>query len=193
MVKKYGPGEFFGELALLYNAPRAASIYAKADDCIVYMLDRETFNNIVKEASIKKRNKYVSFLSSVEILKTLNSSEIDAIVDAIKEEKLDTEKEIIKQGELGDKFYILEEGEAVAVKTFQNGNIEEVYHYKEGGYFGELALMKDEPRAATVKTKTKCTILSLDRDSFKRLLGPLEDSLKKKFEIYQRYSNLKSS
>ena len=65
MVKKYGEGEFFGELALLYNAPHAASIYAKSDDCVVWALDRETFNNIVKEASIKKRNKYVKFLTSV--------------------------------------------------------------------------------------------------------------------------------
>lgn len=44
----------FGELALLYNAPRAASIRAKTD-VVLYSLDRETFNNIVKEAVIKKR------------------------------------------------------------------------------------------------------------------------------------------
>lgn len=50
-LKVYNPGESFGELALLYNAPRAATIIAKTE-CITWALDRETFNNIVKEAAM---------------------------------------------------------------------------------------------------------------------------------------------
>jgi cAMP-dependent protein kinase regulator len=49
-LKTYEPGESFGELALLYNAPRAASIKAKTSTNL-YELDRETFNNIVKDAA----------------------------------------------------------------------------------------------------------------------------------------------
>ena len=60
-VKEYFPGESFGELALLYNAPRAASIFAK-ENGVMWTLDRETFNNIVKEAAMKKRERYESFL-----------------------------------------------------------------------------------------------------------------------------------
>ena len=60
-MKTYQPGEGFGELALLYNAPRAASIQAKTD-VTLWSLDRDTFNNIVKEASIKQREKYDEFL-----------------------------------------------------------------------------------------------------------------------------------
>lgn len=49
-LKTYSPGEGFGELALLYNAPRAASIQA-VEDSIVWKLDRDTFNHIVKDAA----------------------------------------------------------------------------------------------------------------------------------------------
>jgi cAMP-dependent protein kinase regulator len=188
MVKKYGGGEFFGELALLYNAPRAASIIAKSDDCLCWSLDRDCFKNIVKDASMKKRNKYVKFLSGVEILKTLKPNEIESIVDAIKEEKYKAEEKVIEQGAPGDRFYILEEGKAVAIKTFDDGVTQEVKSYNDGDYFGELALLRDEPRAATVKILVDSTFLSIEREAFKRLLGPMEKLLQKNAELYQKYS-----
>ena len=51
--------------------------------------------------------------------------------------------------------------------------------YNKGGYFGELALIRNEPRAASVIAKTECKLLKLDRISFKRLLGPIENILKR--------------
>ena len=60
-LKEYQPGEGFGELALLYNSPRAATITAKTE-YICWKLDRDTFNNIVKDAAAKKREKYDNFL-----------------------------------------------------------------------------------------------------------------------------------
>ena len=49
-LKEYQPGEAFGELSLLYNAPRAANITAKTD-CELWALDRRTFNHIVKDSA----------------------------------------------------------------------------------------------------------------------------------------------
>jgi len=60
-LKTYEPGESFGELALLYNAPRAANINAKTD-CTCFALDRACFNNIVKAAACKKRERYEDFM-----------------------------------------------------------------------------------------------------------------------------------
>lgn len=60
-LKEYNPGDGFGELALLYNAPRAATIKAK-NEAVVWRLDRDTFNHIVKNAAAKKREKYENFL-----------------------------------------------------------------------------------------------------------------------------------
>jgi cAMP-dependent protein kinase regulator len=81
-LKTYEPGEAFGELALLYNAPRAATITAKTD-ALCWELDRATFNHIVKDSAQKKRDKYEDFLATVEILSSMDDYERAKIADVI--------------------------------------------------------------------------------------------------------------
>jgi cAMP-dependent protein kinase regulator len=120
-LKTYVSGEAFGELALLYNAPRAATIIAM-EDCLLWSLDRETFNHIVKDASMKKREKYEKFLKSVDILRSIDAYEINQISDALKMRKVYTGDYIIRKDDIGEEFYILEEGEAYATKPLENCN-----------------------------------------------------------------------
>lgn len=74
-MKTYVEGESFGELALLYNAPRAATIVVKTNGATLFALDRSTFNHIVKDSAAKKRNQYEAFLKNVEILKEMDDYE----------------------------------------------------------------------------------------------------------------------
>ena len=186
-LKTYKPGESFGELALLYNAPRAATIRAKTDS-ILWALDRQCFNNIVKDAAIKKREKYEATLKNVELLSTIDPYELGQICDALKVEKVTAGTKIITQNEEGDKFYIVDEGKAYAAKVLEKGKSEtKVKEYEKGGFFGELALLKNEPRAANVYAETDCKLLYLDRMAFKRLLGPLENLLQRNSETYIKY------
>jgi len=62
-----------------------------------------------------------------------------------------------------------------------------VLEYKSGDYFGELALLKNQPRAASIFAKSAVTVAVLDKMSFKRLLGPLEDILGRNAEQYQKF------
>ena len=186
-LKTYKPGESFGELALLYNAPRAATIRARTD-CTCWALDRECFNNIVKDAAVKKREKYENTLKKVEILKSIDPYELGQICDALKAQNFSKGEFIIKQGDRGDVFYILDEGKAHAEKIFEKGKEpQKVKDYESGGFFGELALLKGEPRAASIVADTNCRCLSLDRMAFKRLLGPLEKILQRNSENYIKY------
>merc|ERR1719217_787617 len=70
VVKTCVEGDAFGELALLYNCPRAASVQSR-DDVVLWSLDRETFNAIVKDAAQKKREMYDQFLKSVPLLESI--------------------------------------------------------------------------------------------------------------------------
>ena len=187
-LKTYVPGEAFGELALLYNAPRAATIKAKTD-CVLWCLDRDTFNNIVKEGARLKREKYENFLKSVDILSTMDKYEISQVSEALRKCSFNAGEYIIRQGEVGDIFYIIEEGEATAFGS-KDSKIPEM-NYTKGGYFGELALLRDQPRAANVKAKTDVKLLSLDRNSFKRVMGPIDEILKRNAEKYKKFIDVK--
>jgi len=187
MLKVYQPGESFGELALLYNAPRAASIKA-ITDCELFVLDRETFNNIVKEASIKRAQKFEEILSKIELLESMDPYERSKITDMAKIVHVHKGEYVIREGEKGETFYFMWLGSAIATKTMQQGKAPEVvYNYKTGDYFGELALLKDTPRAANVIAESDCTLLALDREEFKRVLGPLDDILRRNFKKYEKY------
>jgi cAMP-dependent protein kinase regulator len=185
-LKEYVAGDAFGELALLYNAPRQATIKAKTDS-VLWVLDRECFNHIVKDAAAKKRERYEEFLKKVELLEDMDPYERLTVSDAFKTASFEAGEYVIREGEWGDIFYILEEGEATATKTLTPGQPpEDVKSYVPGDYFGELALLRGEPRAANVVAKTKINCITLDRHSFKRLLGPLDDILKRNAVKYEQ-------
>jgi len=168
VVKTCVEGDVFGELALLYNQKRLATVKAK-DACKLWKLDRETFNGVVKTAAQNTREKYIGFLKTVPILNGLNDAQFAQICDAVRVEKVEEDATVVKQGDPGDKFYIIKTGTAKAVK-----DQETVLVYKEGDFFGELALLQDKPRQASVFSTSAASFLTLERKAFKRLLGNLD-------------------
>ena len=192
MIKAYGPGDVFGELALLYNTPRAATIKA-ISSVITWVLDRQTFNLIVKDAAQKKREKFEGFLKKTEILKDLEPYELSQIADALKTATFKEGDRIIQEGDIGDVFYLLLEGKCIATKNIEPGKPDKIVkEYNEGEYFGERALIKGEPRAANIIVKSPLVkVICLDKNSFRRLLGPIEDILKRNMENYNKFIPIK--
>ena len=163
----------------------------KISNSVCFSLDRDTFNHIVKESTIKRRERFENFVSKIEILSELVPYERGKITDCLISEKFSADQKIIVQGDKGDKFYFIEEGTCVAKKL--NDGVEDiVYEYKENDYFGELALLNDEPRAASIYATSEVVQASIDRNAFKRLLGPLESLLERNKEKYDKFvANLK--
>lgn len=184
VVKTCAPGDVFGELALLYNCPRAANVVAK-DECVCWQLDRDTVSNVVQDAATKRRDKYNSFLKSVALLASIGDYERSQVADALKVEVFSKGEMIVKQDEPGDKFYIVEEGSLYAEKNTPGDGPKKVKEYKAGDYFGELALLKNQPRAASVVVESSnARVLVLGRQSFTKMLGPLQHILARNVEAY---------
>lgn len=97
---------------------------------------------------------------------------------------------MVKEGENGDKVYFVMEGNLVAEKMNpQTNKTEVVFNYKEKEYFGEISLIKNTVRQASIKALTKCKLLSIGREEFKRLLGPIENILQRNIEKYKKFIN----
>jgi cAMP-dependent protein kinase regulator len=107
--------------------------------------------------------------------------EIQTVADALVQETWKDSQIIVQQNEPGHAFYIVVEG---GVDVYKDNNL--VGKLKKGDYFGEMALMFDQPRAATVKASGDVKTIRLDRQSFKRLLGPCEDVLKRNMTVYNQ-------
>jgi len=189
-LKEYQPGEGFGELALLYNAPRAATIVVNSDGCELWSLERMTFNSIIKTAVQQKREKYDDFLEKVEILKCMERYERTKLADCLKEEWFEKGEHIIRQGDKDENssFYMIIEGDCIATIVMQPGTpAQQVKTYAPGDYFGERSLLKDLPRAANIIAHSQVCVVSLDRSSFKRLMGPMEEILSRNEEEYKKF------
>lgn len=114
-----------------------------------------------------------------------------SLADAVMEEFFEPGQYIIKQGDAGDRFFFVLEGEAVATKRLEPGKAPvEVMNYKSGSYFGELALINEAPRAANVIAQTKVHAVSLDKETFKRVMGSAEELLHRNIEAYEKYGKL---
>ena len=122
----------FGELAILYNCKRTASIRAVVDGR-VWALERKVFQHIMVTTGIQKIENQVNFLKSVPVLSELPHTVLTKLGDVLESEQFSVGDYIIREGTVGDTFYILASGE-VRVTTKSGDTIREL---KTGEYFGE--------------------------------------------------------
>lgn len=101
----------------------------------------------------------------------LDEKEFEIVVDAIEEVKSNPGDVIIKEGDQGDCMYVVEAGTLNCTKHFK-GNPEPTFlkEFSQGEGFGELALLYNAPRAATIAAKTECVLWKLDRDTFNHIV-----------------------
>lgn len=143
-VAECKPGNSFGELALMYGHPRAATVLS-IEPSTLWALDRITFRTIILKAAHRRRTMYEQFLSTVTLLSSLDAAERSKIADALVSKVYMDGDAVVRQGEMGDTFFFVEEGEAIVTKSQQgdDGEIREINvgHLRKGDYFGGMIVL----------------------------------------------------
>uniref|UniRef100_A0A8C2JZS4 Protein kinase cAMP-dependent type II regulatory subunit beta n=2 Tax=Cyprinus carpio TaxID=7962 RepID=A0A8C2JZS4_CYPCA len=189
-VGSYDNRGSFGELALMYNTPRAATIIATSPGAL-WCLDRLTFRRIILKNNAKKRKMYEAFIGTLPLLTSLEVSERMKVVDVLSTKVYNSGEQIIAQGDLADCFYIVESGHVrITMKRSKSKNDTEdeeveIATCSRGQYFGELALVTNKPRAASAYAMDNVKCLVMDVQAFERLLGPCMDIMKRNIANYE--------
>ncbi len=166
-------GDHFGEQSLITGETRAYTVRA-AEDLVLLRLSRDAFNEVIERrpelenyfaqhiANLATR----TFLRLCSTFRALSPTEVQALLDHTEEQEFEAGQTIFREGEPGDRFYVIRSGRA---RLEQEGRV--ATHLRDGDFFGELALLTGEGRAGTVVAETSLTVLTLSRESFLRLIS----------------------
>ncbi|XP_046673110.1 cGMP-dependent protein kinase, isozyme 2 forms cD4/T1/T3A/T3B isoform X5 [Homalodisca vitripennis] len=171
------PGKVFGELAILYNCKRTATIKA-ASDCKLWAIERQCFQTIMMRTGLIRQAEYTDFLKSVPIFKNLPEETLIKISDVLEETFYNEGDYIIRQGARGDTFFIISKGKVKV--TIKQPNTEEekfIRQLRKGDFFGEKALQGDDLRTANIVADDPegVTCLVIDRETFNQLISSLDE------------------
>jgi ABC-type lipoprotein export system ATPase subunit/CRP-like cAMP-binding protein len=175
-------GQYFGEMALLGNGLRGATVKAAPDMAAsVAELDIEAFNKLINDSRVL-REELTDIVEKRNIfnqLQTISSFDHKSLTTILKDRKsveYESGHDILKQGEVGETFYLLLDGQVDIVVHDSNGVETTINQLGKGSYFGEMALMGDKRRQATVRVSQGSTarIVALTAQEFEELTNSSE-------------------
>jgi cAMP-dependent protein kinase regulator len=185
-VNSHERGGYFGEVALLKEAPRNAT--CKADTPVeILSLSRPDFNRLARRhfemaERLLRRYRYLTMLQNIPLFKDTPLESLRALAGCLGCQEVAAGQTIFRQGETGECFYIIEAGQVEILLEEEAGQLRCLDQRGAGEFFGEIALLLDLPRTATVRTVTATRLLSLRRADFLNLLlnsQSLNDSLQR--------------
>ena len=135
-------------------------------------MDESHFAAAVEEA----RAKLLGGLRKVSVFSELSEAQLELLADSMTETSFGKGEWVFEQGDKGDKFYIIIEGDATVVRLEgAAGRPQVLAELHEGAYFGERALLKNETRYAGIRANSALRTMAISRERFEDQLGPLRD------------------
>jgi len=165
-------GDSFGELALLYNAPRTATVACKRMGS-VWVITRQTFRNLKQVQLQGQLVEYSELLRTVDVFEQ-RGAQLSTICNSVEKRTYQFGDVVVRQGAPADCFYLVFQGECASMT-----NGEEDGRLDKGAYFGENFLLEPGKWPTTIEVVSDtCTLLTLDRVSFNALLVTDEEGAK---------------
>jgi CRP-like cAMP-binding protein len=199
-VTSLSEGAFFGEIGLLEGVKRTATVRVSDDrPAEVLALNRDAFMEIVADSDLTGaeiaaivRQRTIG-LNLAKALPSLTTKQLETIFPQFESISFDENEVIIRQGDPSDRFYILVKGKVDIVDHFPGGEDIIVDQREEGDYLGEIGLLQNKPRTATVRVSEGSHVeaLALDRDAFLELVDDSKATeMSMAREMIQRMINL---
>jgi cAMP-dependent protein kinase regulator len=164
VIRTMGAGESFGEMGLLGAHRRQATVRA-VDEVELFAIDKGTFDRLLAEEIRAPRFGHtMQALVELRELPIFAGLDVGQLHDVLAHGDWITAApghELVRQGEAGDAFYVIASGRADVVT---DGDVADTL--LAGSYFGEIALLRDVPRTATVVARTPMRLFRLDREGF---------------------------
>ena len=182
-VLTYRVGDSFGELALLYNSPRAATVLCEEDGA-VWALERKAFRYVMQQMGNQAALTAESFLKTVPMLSPLTDEQLSALAAKMEEVSCVDGEYVVEMGAKADALFFVKEGE-LACHTGHAAAEADKIRLKQGTVFGESCL-EDNPKEATRKANVvavgRCKVLKLRRATFLEQLGNLTEIVATNFK-----------
>lgn len=173
-------GDYFGEIGLLEGVKRTASVRASEGSSVeVLVMDRATFADFVATSQLTEEEiaavvrERVLSLQLAKALPMLTPEQIKRVYPQFETLTYGPGEEILRQGEPADRFYILVSGRCEVIDHRSDGRDVTVDWREPGEYFGEIGLLQNQPRTATVKAgpDSEVEVMALERDGFLAMTG----------------------
>jgi len=163
------PGDYFGELALLRKTPRTATVRAATPLSVLWLtkgdFERLLAAHVAESAQVDQAIYALDRLRGIAIFASLSARDLDELAAKLEREQFPAGAAVVEEGAHGDAFYLIDSGQAeVTIKGHR------VRTMGRGDHFGEIALLQDVPRTATVRALTPLDVLKLHRPDFEALV-----------------------
>jgi len=175
------PGSVFGELAILYNCTRTATIRA-ITDCKLWAIERSCFQSIMMKSGLILQKEHIEFLKTVPTFSGVPMEILSKISGALEETTYKKGAYIIRQGGRGDTFFIISQGQVkvtVDVKDEKTQQLVEktLRYLKRGDFFGEKALLGEDIRTANIIADDDNVVcLVIDRECFQQFISKIVEN-----------------
>jgi CRP-like cAMP-binding protein len=171
-VANLGPGDFFGEGALLGGGIRGATVRALSPLKALVVGQRtfwaELAGTVGWQTRVRGALEERRRLQQVPLFTEASSRQLDLLAVKLQVQPFEGGEVLVREGDEGDGFFIVREGE-LEVET--SGGLGRGHVLKAGDFFGEIALIREVPRTATVRSQTRGSVWRLGRADFRDLLG----------------------
>jgi CRP-like cAMP-binding protein/Zn-dependent protease len=168
-IRTLARGESFGELGLVSGAPRAATIRA-IKEAELFEVDKGTFDHLLADMvhvpDFEPTLQQLVELRGLACFSTFSNEQLFELLGRGTWVAFTPGREIMREGDVGDAFYAISSGQ---VDIVRDGSV--VNTLGPGAHFGEIALLMDVPRTATVVARTPVRAFRVDRDGFDRLIA----------------------